>query len=415
MIYFLKLKQFNIAAFLIILFAALSYSQSQPYVILISFDGYRWDYVNRGITPNVNSLIGDGAKAVSFKPVFPTKTFPSHISIVTGMYPENHGIIFNEFNDKFHNSNYNTRDSVQLRNSRWYKGEAFWETARRQGIITASYFWPSSDLDLDDRNPEYYYHYVHKRPYEDRIKGVLEWLQYPYDKRPHFITMYFDLTDGVGHRYGPNSPEINMAISSLDSTLGNLLSGLEEIQMRDSVNIILVSDHGMTEVHFEKIINVEEILDGYQFVHSNSGPVMMISADGGDIEKIYSLLEKNENHYKVYLKNDIPPYYHFSKSPMISEILLVAEMGWAVITNKNLKWMKPEKYNGNHGYNNHHLDMHGVFIAAGPQFKNNYKTGTINSLDVYPLLCKIFNIIPNNNIDGKLERIEFILNTESGK
>jgi predicted AlkP superfamily pyrophosphatase or phosphodiesterase len=415
MIYFLKLKQFNIAAFLIILFAALSYSQSQPYVILISFDGYRWDYVNRGITPNVNSLIGDGAKAVSFKPVFPTKTFPSHISIVTGMYPENHGIIFNEFNDKFHNSNYNTRDSVQLRNSRWYKGEAFWETARRQGIITASYFWPSSDLDLDDRNPEYYYHYVHKRPYEDRIKGVLEWLQYPYDKRPHFITMYFDLTDGVGHRYGPNSPEINMAISSLDSTLGNLLSGLEEIQMRDSVNIILVSDHGMTEVHFEKIINVEEILDGYQFVHSNSGPVMMISADGGDIEKIYSLLEKNENHYKVYLKNDIPPYYHFSKSPMISEILLVAEMGWAVITNKNLKWMKPEKYNGNHGYNNHHLDMHGVFIAAGPQFKNNYKAGTINSLDVYPLLCKIFNIIPNNNIDGKLERIEFILNTESGK
>ena len=249
--------------------------------------------MNRDITPNINSLIDDGVKASSFKPVFPTKTFPSHISIVTGMYPENHGIIFNEFNDKFHNSYYNTRDSVQLRNSRWYKGEAFWETAGRHGIITASYFWPSSDLDLDDRNPEYYYHYVHKRPYEDRIKGVLEWLQYPYDKRPHFITMYFDLTDGVGHRYGPNSPEIDIAISSLDSTLGNLLTGLEEIQMRDSVNIILVSDHGITEVHFEKLINAEEILEGYRFVSSNSGPAMMISADDGDIEKIYSQLKKN--------------------------------------------------------------------------------------------------------------------------
>jgi predicted AlkP superfamily pyrophosphatase or phosphodiesterase len=223
------------------------------------------------------------------------------------------------------------------------------------------------------------------------------------------------LTDGVCHRYGPNSPEIDIAISSLDSTLGNLLSGLEEIQMRDSVNIILVSDHGMTEVHFEKIINVEEMLEGYRFVSSNSGSVMMISADDSDIEKIYSLLKKNENHYKVYMKNNIPPYYHFSKSPMISEILLVAEMGWAVITNKNLKWMKPENYNGNHGYDNHHLDMHGVFIAAGPQFKNNYKTGTINCLDVYPLLCKIFNIIPNNNIDGNLERIEFILNEDLGK
>ena len=413
--YLLKLKQTKLAALIIILFAALTYSQSQSYVILISFDGYRWDYVNRGITPNINLIINEGVKAISFKAVSPTKTFPSHISIVTGMYPENHGIIFNEFNDKFKNIYYNTRDSVQVRNSKWYKGEAFWETAGRQGIITASYFWPSSDLDLDYRNPEYYHHYVHKRPYEDRIKGVLEWLEYPYDKRPHFITMYFDLTDGIGHRYGPISPEIDMAISSLDSTLGNLLSGLEEIQMRDSVNIILVSDHGMTEVHFEKIINVEEMLVGYQFVSSNSGPVMMISADDGDIEKIYSLLKKNENHYKVYLKTDIPPFYHFSKSPMISEILLVAEMGWAVITNKDLKWMKPENYNGNHGYDNLHLDMQGVFIAGGPHFKNGYKTGTINCLDVYPLLCKIFNIIPNNNIDGKLERIEFILNEDLGK
>ncbi|MFB3057114.1 MAG: alkaline phosphatase family protein, partial [Ignavibacteriaceae bacterium] len=89
--------------------------------------------------------------------------------------------------------------------------------------------------------------------------------------------------------------------------------------------------------------------------------------------------------------------------------------GWAVITNKDLKWMKPENYNGNHGYDNLHLDMQGVFIAGGPHFKNGYKTGTINCLDVYPLLCKIFNIIPNNNIDGKLERIDFILNEDLGK
>ena len=415
MISLLKFKQFIISSLFIFLFAVLSYSQPQPYVILISFDGYRWDYVNRDITPNINSLIDDGVKASSFKPVFPTKTFPSHISIVTGMYPENHGIIFNEFKDPFNGREYRIRDSVEVRDSRWYKGEAFWETAGRQGITTASYFWPSSDINLEYCRPNYFHHYEHERPYDVRVNGVLDWLQLPYDQRPHFITMYFDLTDGVGHRYGPNSPEIDIAISSLDSTLGNLLSGLEEIQMRDSVNIILVSDHGMTEVHFEKIINVEEMLEGYQFVSSNSGPAMMISADDGDIEKIYSLLKKNETHYKVYMKNDIPSYYHFSNSPMISEILLVAEMGWVVITNKDLKWMKPENYNGNHGYDNHHLDMHGVFIADGPQFKNNYQTGTINCLDVYPLLCKIFNIIPNNKIDGKLERIEFILNEDLGK
>jgi predicted AlkP superfamily pyrophosphatase or phosphodiesterase len=165
----------------------------------------------------------------------------------------------------------------------------------------------------------------------------------------------------------------------------------------------------MTKVNSERIINVEKILEEYQFVSSNNGPVMMISAEKKDIEDIYSLLKKNENHYKVYYKNDIPRYYHFSKSPMISEIVLVAEMGWAVVTNKDLKWIKPENYNGNHGYDNNHLDMHGIFVASGPQFKHHYKTGTLNNLDIYPLLCKIFDILPNNNIDGKLERIEFVL------
>ncbi len=191
-------------------------------------------------------------------------------------------------------------------------------------------------MNLEYRRPDHFLHYEHEIPYDVRVNSVLDWLQLPYNEQPHFITMYFDLTDGIGHRYGPISPEMDMAISSLDSTLGKLLSGLEEIQMRDSVNIILVSDHGMTEVHFEKIINVEEMLEGYQFASSNSGPAMMISTDDDDIEKIYSLLKKNENHYKVYLKNDIPPYYHFSRSPMMSEILLVAEMGWAVVTNKDL-------------------------------------------------------------------------------
>ena len=215
----LKLKQATLSALIIILVAVLSYSQSQTYVILISFDGYRWDYVNRGITPNINSLIDGGVKASSFKPVFPKKNFPIHISIVKGMYPENHGIIFNEFNDKFKNIYYNTRDSVQVRNSKWYKGEAFWETAGRQGIITASYFWPGSDLDLEYRRPNYFHHYEHKKPYKDRVKGVLNWLQLPSDKRPHFITMYFDLVDCVGHSNYANSPEMKLAISSFDSTL----------------------------------------------------------------------------------------------------------------------------------------------------------------------------------------------------
>jgi len=396
--------------FTILVFTSIQYAQSQPYVILISFDAFRWDYSNRNITPNIESLVQNGVKAQSLKPVFPTKTFPNHISIITGMYPEHHGIIFNQFYNRFTDSSFNTWDSIQVRESQWYKGEAFWETARQQGIITASYFWPGSDLNLEFRRPDYYYHYVHKRPYEQRVQGVIDWLKLPYEKRPHFITSYFDLTDGIGHDFGPDSPQINTAIASLDSTLGSLLTSLRDIKMLDSVNIILVSDHGMTYTSGDRAVNIEEMLKGYEVDYSNSGPAMMIQPKQNELEKVYSILKSNENHYKVYKKKNIPAYFHFSKNPLISEILLVADLGWSVIRDKDLKWYKPGTIGGNHGYDNNTLDMHGTLIASGPQFKKNYKTGTINSIDIYPLLCKIFNIVPNPNIDGRLDRIEFILN-----
>src|SRR3990172_872166 len=327
-----------ITILIIALFPPAYFSQSQPYVILISFDGFRWDYINRNITPNISSLIEQGVEALSLKPVFPSKTFPNHLSIITGMYPENHGIIFNEFDDSFTDTHYDIRDSVEVTESRWYRGEAFWETAKRQGIITASYFWPGSEINLEYRRPDYFHHYEHERPYPDRINGVLNWLKLPYSKRPHFITTYFDLTDGIGHRFGPNSPEIDIAIASLDSTLGSMLSGLSEIQMRDSVNIILVSDHGMTEVSVDRIINVEEMLTNYNINYSNYGPLMMISPKDDNVEEVYTLLKINENHYKVYYREEIPSYYHFSHNPLISKILLVADIGWSLIFNENLKW-----------------------------------------------------------------------------
>jgi predicted AlkP superfamily pyrophosphatase or phosphodiesterase len=408
--YTTKIRPGNLLVLVLFVFSTYTFSQSQPYVILISFDGFRWDYAERGLTPNIELLIQNGIKAKSFQPVFPTKTFPNHISIVTGMYPENHGIIFNDFNDPQTQMNFKIRDSIEVQNSFWYKGEAFWETARRQGVVTASFFWPSSEINIDYRRPNYFHHYEHNKPYEERVQGVLDWLKLPYGERPHFITLYFDLTDGVGHRKGPNSPEINLAIASLDNTLGSLLSGLKEIGMEDSINIILVSDHGQTEVTLETIITVEEILTDYNCEYSNNGPVMMVSPVKHEMEKVFSVLKEHENNYNVYKKENIPSYYHFSQNPMISDILLVADLGWSLVLNKDLEWMKQGRFNGDHGYDNFQLDMHGVFIASGPEFKDNYKTGTLNCLDVYPLLCKLFNIIPNSNIDGQLDRIEFILN-----
>ena len=175
--------------------------------------------------------------------------------------------------------------------------------------------------------------------------------------------------------------------------------------MRDSVNLIFVSDHGMTEVSKERSINIEKIVGSVNCKFSDMGPIMFVEPDKEKLKEVYDLLKRNESHYKVYYQNEIPEYFHFSDHPFISPIVVIADLGWSAISNRKPDW--EEK--GNHGYDNNQLDMHGIFLASGPSFKNDFHTGTLWNIDIYPLLCKIFNIYPRSNIDGELERIGFIL------
>ena len=400
------LKSFLI---LILLSLASLQAQPQPYVILISFDGFRWDYVDRGITPNFDYMKEHGTSASSLQPCFPSKTFPNHTSIITGMYPEHHGIISNNFKDYFNDKFYSMGDTNEVRNAFWYKGEAFWETARRQGVVTASYFWPGNEISVPYRNPTYSKQYESSKSYKERVDAVIDWLQFPYEKRPHFITSYFEATDDAGHDYGPNSSEVNNAIAQLDSVLGYFFNRLKEINLFDSTNIIVLSDHGMTDISIERTVNIDNILDGYKYKTGDNGPFMLIEPTDKDLENIYKKLKENENHYKVYKREVVPEYFHYSKNPLISKIVIIAENGWGVETNKSIERLEKYGTKGNHGYDNHWLDMQGIFYAIGPAFKTNLRVGTIMNIDVYPLLCKIFKIMPNPFIDGKLERIDYIL------
>lgn len=386
------------------------FAQSKPYVILVSFDAFRWDYSERGITPNLDLMKNEGVHALSLRPSFPSKTFPNHISIITGMYPENHGIIANSFYNPFTNEKYRIGNSKEVKESKWYLGEAFWETAERNNIKTANYFWPGSEIELADRQSSIFEPYYHNKPYRERIDGVLEWLQLPEAERPHFITLYFHDTDTYGHKYGPNSYEINSSIQRLDSLVGYLNDGLRKLEMSDSVNVVFVSDHGMTEISTERAINIEEMLSEFKYEIGGTKTFMMLEPSSSDFDGVLKILKANENHYKVYLKNDVPEYFHFSHHPFIYSIVLVADMGWSLVTDNWLEGMEREYSKGNHGFDNHHTDMHGFFIANGPAFKKAYKCGTLWNVDIYPLLCKIFKIQPRSNIDGKLERIDFILN-----
>ncbi|MGE5682550.1 MAG: ectonucleotide pyrophosphatase/phosphodiesterase [Bacillota bacterium] len=382
--------------------------QNKPYLILVSFDAFRWDYPQRGITPNLDFIKNNGVSALSLRPAFPSKTFPNHQSIITGMYPAHHGIIHNDFTDPFTKEKYKISDSLAVSDPKWYLGEAFWETCERQGIKTASYFWPGSELNLPYRRPTYFQHYEHKRNYYTIINGVVDWLKLPYKDRPHFITTYIHETDDMGHKFGPNSPQANQAIQLEDSLIGYLFNKLKDADMLDSTNIIILSDHGMTEVSKEKLINIEEII-GPDNKMDGEGPVMMIEPNGGDVQQVYNILKANENHFKVFTRNNIPDYYEFSDHPFIYSIIVVADPGWTLVDNKSKISVMKYTRGGNHGYDKDFIDMHGIFFAYGPAFKQAYRTGTLWNIDVYPLLCKIFGIVPRSNIDGKFERIGFIL------
>lgn len=403
------MSKLKIACLVLFLFSLQIFGQTRNYTIVISFDGFRWDYPNRAITPNLDFIKENGVHALSLKPCFPSKTFPNHYSIVTGLYPENHGIIANSFINPFNQQKYSLYDSTAKDNAMWYDGEAIWETAKKQGVITASYFWPGSELNVDYRRPNYSKKFIYTTPYDVRINGAIEWLQLPYDKRPHLIMLYFDATDTSGHYYRPNSQEVNQSIAMQDSLISKIFSGLEKLNLRDSTNVIVLSDHGMTELSPDRVINIDKLLSGFEFKSSDKGPMIFIYANEEEKIKVYQHLKKSEKNFRTYWKKDLPDYLHYKDNPNVAEIVLIADLGYSLFDSKDIEKYSTKFPLGNHGYDPTYLDMHGIFYAIGPDFKTGYSCGTLNNIDIYPLLAKILRIFPNNNIDGKLERIEFLL------
>jgi predicted AlkP superfamily pyrophosphatase or phosphodiesterase len=400
-------KYFNcklLIAIIFILFNFTAFSHSAPTTILISLDGFRWDYLQKPESAYLNKIATSGVKALSLKPVFPTSTFPCHYSIITGRHPDNHGIIANSFHDLYSGERFSI-GSPSIYESRWWRGEAFWETAKLNGIKTASYFWPGSELTDAIRRPDFYEKYEHSRPYEKRVEGVLRWLTLPDNIRPRFITLYFDATDSKAHSHGINSKELNEAVALLDNMIRKLDEGLDKLGIRDSVNLIIVSDHGMTTIDSSRIINLREIIPDDDVYISALGPYAFIQPPKYKLGTTHTILQKHEKGYKTFLKDEMPVNYNYRTNPFLTEIILVADIGWLLQT--DYKWTGT--YLATHGYDNNHLDMHGIFIARGPSFKSGYLTGSLNAIDIYPMLCEIFGIRPTPGIDGRLSDIRQVL------
>jgi predicted AlkP superfamily pyrophosphatase or phosphodiesterase len=373
------------------------------YVVMVSFDAFRWDYSKMYKTPNLDQVARDGVKADRMIPSFPTITFPNHYAIATGLYPDHHGLIDNNFVATDLKLTYKMSDRNSVENPSFYGGEPIWVTAQKQGAKAASFFWVGSEAPVGGMHPYYWKKYDGNVTFGERIDSVVKWLSYPKEKRPELVTLYFDEPDATSHKFGPDSPQTKKVVERLDSLIGVLRTKLSSLPFSKRINLIVLSDHGMGAVSPDRYINLKDVLPDRMITSFTGGnPVVMIEPAAGKSDSVLLLL-RSQKHIKTWAKADVPARLHFGTNQRIPAIVVVADSAWS-IGNRAASTIR----GGAHGYDNANSDMHSIFYATGPAFKKNYSFRQLNNVDVYDLICKIMKLNPAPN-DGNPEDFREIL------
>tara|TARA_B000000460_G_C21507152_1_gene389183 strand:+ start:192 stop:1433 length:1242 start_codon:yes stop_codon:yes gene_type:complete len=370
-----------------------------PTVILISLDGFRWDYLSKTDTPNLDILVENGVISESLIPVFPSKTFPNHLSIVTGCYPENHGILSNNMYDQEWDAEYYIgENSDPVKDGRWYDAEPIWVTAEKQGKLTGTYFWPGSEAEINGTRPSYYGVYDGNISREDRVQKILEWIDLPKQSRPVFMTLYFSDVDSWGHNIGPDAIGMNSIIEEIDESIGLLVSGLNKREILDNINIIITSDHGMAGLSRDRVIFLDDYININDVRMVDWSPVAMILPEDDSIVSTYSALYDAHPQMSVFKKEDVPARLHFNNHRRIPPIICIAADGWS-ISDRDYFDENPYSFTGGtHGYEPINKSMHGIFIASGPELKRGLTIESFSSIHIYEVIAHILDIdTPEND------------------
>jgi predicted AlkP superfamily pyrophosphatase or phosphodiesterase len=389
-------------------------SVNKPYVIMVSIDGYRWDYTKKFAPPHISRLHKEGVAAESLIPVYPTKTFPNHYSLVTGLYANKHGIVSNEFYSPEREATYSLPDRKAVEDGSWYQGEPLWIAVQKQGLLTASFFWVGSEASIQGRHPNYYYRYNEVIPNARRVEQVLEWLRLPAERRPHFITLYFSDVDTAGHRYGPESEQVKEAVLKIDEMIGRLREGVAASGL--PVNVIVVSDHGMEAIDPDKILILDEKPEAAGWLEKfrviGRGPQMNLYLKKGEdpkaIRATKKVLERGARHYRV-LSGPALKRLNYDGNPRTGDLVIEPDAPYSV----GVKANPPSSKGGNHGWDGRKFkSMHGIFYATGPAFKENTKLASFELVHVYPLVMKVLGLSVPTPIDGRLEPVAKALRTD---
>lgn len=385
-------------------------TQTKPYVILISTDGFRYDYAQKYKAENLLQLSKNGVQAKAMIPSYPSITFPNHWSLITGLYPSHHGLIDNFFYDYKRQEAYAMSNKKNAEDGSWYGGTPLWALAEKQGMVSASLMWVGSASDAGGMRPSYYYPYHEKFTPSEKVHKVVNWLKLPEDKRPHFISLYFPEVDGSGHHYGPDTRETENAVQLIDQAVGDLVQKVNDLGLKN-VNFIFVSDHGMIKVDGGAPLEIPAMLfDKNRFDFYNSQTLLRVYVKNpAEIKAVYKELKAHQtNDYEVYLDRKLPKYLHFATKDdvygRIGQILLIPKAP-KIFLEKGKKTSV-----GKHGYNPGIVpEMKATFYAWGPEFKNNQVINEFENVNVYPLVAEVLGLKTDQPVDGKLKVLRKIL------
>jgi predicted AlkP superfamily pyrophosphatase or phosphodiesterase len=368
--------------------------------ILISIDGFRPDYLERGITPNLNALVAAGVSA-PMAPSFPSKTFPNHYTLVTGLRPDRHGIVDNDMEDSRRPGIIFKIDEPRqaLDPFWWNQAEPIWITAEKAGLRTATMFWPGAEVDFDGRRPSAWARFDSHVTNAQRVETVIDWMRRPAAIRPAFVTLYFDAVDHEAHHHGLHSEELTRAIAEIDGQIGALVAKLAALNQ--PADIVIVSDHGMADLSPDRVIRIDRMVDksALHMVVDVSPYAAFDAAPGGRREA--ERLLGHHDHMDCWRKAEIPARLDYGRNPRVPDYFCLSEVGWLVASkDPGDKMLKAD-----HGYDNRAPEMRATFIAVGPDFRHGVALAPFDNVDVYPLLARLLGITPRPN-DGDATLID---------
>jgi alkaline phosphatase D len=377
-------------------------SEKTPVVIVLSMDGFRWDYKHIIGTPSLDRIAKEGVSAEKWQSSFPTITFPNHYAMATGLYPNNHGIVHNTFYNNELDKEYSISNKEVVGDGRFYKGEPIWNTAQKQGKRTANFYWVGSEADIQGIRPDRWKPFDSKVSYSIRIDTALKWLQFPEEERPDLIMFYFESPDNITHDNDPiNGEKTKAIVKYCDSIVGAFYDKIKILSKELDIHFIIVSDHGMCPVTIDRSEYLSDYLKQEWINYSNNGnPVAIMKIKEDKLDSALLML-RAAKHLKAWKNTDVPERLHYGSNPNIGNLVVLADSAYNIFSSRN----NARSGAGKHGYDNLNSDMYGIFYGWGSSFQKDYKIDVLQNIQLYNIICHILRIKPAPN-DGNINEIE---------